>query len=530
MQLKLLLQTSLAAIPLLTLNNNTLAQGTPPAASVTVKIDVPENLRNAPFNVDRFAVVPPNFKLEVFARVSGVRFMATAPNGDLFVSMPWDGKIKVIQSNPSGGATKDFDYATGLQRPHDIVFHKIGETQYVYIAEKNQIIRYTYTNGDTQAKNKEVIVANLPDDSWPELKGNYGHVLKNIALDRNNKLYVSIASTCNACVEDTQSNPKRGAIYVYDADGKNGRLFAEGIRNAEGLDFVPGTNDLWVVINGRDQTPYPHDDNSGNYGKVIQSYVDENPPEAFTRVRDGGNYGWPFCNPDGSKSMTNMPFVKDYNTNRSGQVDCNGMDRLSKGIPAHTAPLGLLFTQNTQMPQLYRNGAIVALHGSWNRSKKNGYKVIYFPWQNNEPGDPIDLVSGFLNSDSTESYARPVDIAISQQGDLYISDDHAHTIYKLSYTGPLSAAKHQELERAVNVYPVPAKGNLNIQVKDLKSRELQFVLTNAQSANVLNVKRTVQAGENSLVLDTSGLANGVYFLSIIDGDARVVKRVVLLEK
>ncbi|MEJ8800566.1 T9SS type A sorting domain-containing protein [Pontibacter sp. H249] len=500
---------------------------TPRPAAVTVKVEVPQHLRSGVFADDRFASIPPDFKLEVYARVSGARFMAVAPNGDLFVAMPWGGKVKVLRQLPDGGV-EDFDYVDGLQRPHDIVFHKIGNTQYVYIAEKNQINRYTYTNGDRRGQNREVVVANLPDESLAELKGAYGHVLKNIALDSNNKLYVSIASTCNACIEDTQSNPKRGAIYQYNADGIGGRLFAEGIRNAEGLAFVPGTTNLWVTLNQRDNIAYPFKDNTGNYGKVVQSYVDNNPPEGITLVRDGGNYGWPFCNPDLRQGMDNMAFINDVELNPNNTVDCNGMDRISKGIQAHSAPLGILFTQNTQFPQAYRNGALVALHGSWNRSKATGYKIIYFPWQNGLPGQQMDLVGGFLNSDSTEAYSRPNDIAIDAKGNLYISDDGASAIYKLTYTGAVTSAEREALDRAVEVYPVPASKVLNINIIDLKSKEVQFILTNAQSANVLDVTKTVIAGAaNKLQLDTGKFAAGVYFLSIVSGDTRVVRRIVI---
>ncbi|ARS34511.1 T9SS type A sorting domain-containing protein [Pontibacter actiniarum] len=504
----------------------TFAQAVPPAATETVKVEVPEALRQEPFDVDRFATIPKNFKLELYARVSGARFMAVAPNGDLFVSMPWDGVVRIVREREND-VPQQINYASGLERPHDIVFHKIGDQQYVYIAEKNKIIRYKYSNGDEQGQNKEVLIDNLPDESLPELKGNYGHVLKNIALDSNHNLYVSIASTCNACVEDTQSNPKRGAIYIYNADGTNGRLFAEGLRNAEGLDFVPGTNDLWVTVNNRDQIAYPFNDGSGNYGKVVQSYVDNNPPEEFTLVHDGGNYGWPFCNPDQREGMENMPFINDVQLNPNGSVDCSGMDRISRGIQAHTAPLGLLFTQGTPMPEPYRNGALVALHGSWNRSKATGYKIIYFPWQNGKPGDYIDLVGGFLNSDSTQSYARPVDIAIGQEGSLYISDDAKGAIYRLTYTGPLASAEQEQLQRAVQVYPVPARGNLKLRINGLKNPEVRFILTNAQSANVLDVTHRVQGTQKDTELETEGLAAGVYFLSIVSGDTRVVRRVVL---
>ena len=144
---------------------------------------------------------------------------------------------------------------------------------YVYVTETNQVNRYVYTPGALTPGTRQVVVSGLPDASSPELNGTYGHELKNIALDGNDKLYVSIASTCNVCTSDTQSTPVRAAIYVYNADGSNGRLFARGLRNAEGLAMIPGTNTLWVVVNNRDDIAYPFNDGSGNYGLRRDSHL-----------------------------------------------------------------------------------------------------------------------------------------------------------------------------------------------------------------------------------------------------------------
>jgi glucose/arabinose dehydrogenase len=413
-----------------------LAVTVPPAASVIVTVTVPSTMRTSPFNVTRQLTVPPNWSAAVYARIPGARFMAMAPNGHLLVSQPSQGKISIIR--PSGTSVLISTFASGLAKPHDMVFHKIGSTTYLYVSEKNKVIRYRYTNGDLTGKNRQVIVSNLPDASLPELGGSYGHELKNIALDRNNRLYVSIASTCNVCLNDTQSNPVRAAIYRYNADGTGGSLFARGLRNAEGLAHIPGTSTLWVVVNNRDNLPYPFNDGTGQYGKVIQSWVDDHPPEEFTRVRSGGNYGWPFCNPnpDQATGMVNMPFDLDYNMNQSGSVNCSTMDRINRGIQAHSAPLGLLFLQNTTAPTAYRSGAAVALHGSWNRAQKTGYKVIYFPWDNTAqlPAAPIDLVRGWLIGNA--SWGRPVDIAVGPGGAVYVSDDQSGTVYKFTSSVP----------------------------------------------------------------------------------------------
>ncbi|MEH2368332.1 sugar dehydrogenase [Nostoc sp.] len=416
---------------------STTAIGQPPPASVETKLKVPSTMTSWPFNINRYLKVPPNFSVSVYARINKARFMAVAPNGDLLVSQPSSGKVLIVRSNGSKDPIIS-DFVTGLRKPHDIVFHKIDNTTYIYISESHQINRFIYNSGDLIAKNRQIVVVGLPDSSTRELKGAYGHELKNIALDANHKLYVSIASTCNACKEDTVSTPKRGAIYQYDANGTNQRLFAQGLRNAEGLALLPGTNDLWVVVNNRDNIAYPFNDSSGNYGKIIASYVDNHPPEEFTKVRDGGNYGWPFCNPnpDTSNGLNNMPFDRDYQFNANGSVNCNAMDRISKGIQAHSAPLGLTFLQNTNFPSLYSNGVVAGLHGSWNRQKKTGYKIAYFPWNSTTktPEQEIDLVTGWVVPATQETWGRPVDMVVDQQGNLLISDDFSGAIYKLSYT------------------------------------------------------------------------------------------------
>ncbi|WP_334982625.1 PQQ-dependent sugar dehydrogenase [Nostoc sp.] len=424
--------TSLMSLEVL----STAAFGLPPAASVQTKVKVPNTMNYWPFNINRYLKVPPNFSASVYARIPSARFIAVAPNGDLLVSQPSTGKVLIVRPN----GTRDpiiSNFVTGLRRPHDIVFHKIDNITYVYISETHQINRFTYNYGDTIGRNRQVVVSGLPDSSTSELRGAYGHELKNIALDSNHKLYVSIASTCNACTQDTVSNPKRGAIYQYNANGTNQRLFAQGLRNAEGLAFLPNTNDLWVVVNNRDNIAYPFNDGSGKYGRVIPSYVDNHPPEEFTKVRDGGNYGWPFCNPnpDTSNGVNNMPFDRDYQFNANGRVNCNALDRISKGIQAHSAPLGLTFLQNTRFPGLYSNGVVVGLHGSWNRQTKTGYRIAYFPWNNatRTPGQEMDLVSGWQVPGTRDVWGRPVDMAVDQQGNLLISDDYSGTIYKLSY-------------------------------------------------------------------------------------------------
>ncbi|QRK13191.1 sugar dehydrogenase [Archangium violaceum] len=406
----------------------------PPGASEQVQVTVPESLRTAPFDSPRTLTVPPGFTISVFARVPEARFMAIAPNGDVLVSQPDLGTVKLVRPRP-GQTPEIFDWATGLRGPHDIVFHTRGGTTWVYVAETNQVTRSPWQAGETQRHDVAVLVSGLPDASQPELPGPYGHALKNIAVDPEGRLYVSIASTCNVCLSDTRSTPERGALYRYGPEGGSGQLFARGLRKAEGLAFVPGTDTLWVTVNARDDIPYPHDDGTGRYGKVIPEYADKHPPEALTSVREAGEYGWPFCNPnpDTSLGLKQMPFDRDYDLNREGTIACGAMDRFDQGIQAHSAPLGLAFLNGTAFPEPYTSGVVVAYHGSSNSTRPTGYKVTYFPWDKvtGQPTREQDFVSGWVSPDGTSVWGRPVDVAVTADGALLISDDQGGALYLL---------------------------------------------------------------------------------------------------
>ena len=410
----------------------------PLAASKAVELEVSGEMATPPFDTTRTLSVPEGFDISVYARVPNARFMALTPGGDLLVSQPDQGKISRITAG-NGGSTTVSDFLTGLTRPHDMVFYQLNGKTYLFVAESDRISRFTYQDG--KATDEQVVVAGLPDADP------YRHPLKSLAIDSSGTLYAMIASSTNAGPEDLADSPKRGAIYTFDAsatdvDATAGKLFAQGLRNAEGLAFVPGTNELWAVINDRDQIAYPFHrdfdgDGSDDYGKVLSSYVNNHPPDEFTRVVKGGNYGWPFCNPypDTQNGYNDMPFNRDVETNPGGQqLNCQEANRINQGIQAHSAPLGLLFLQNTAFPSMYQ-GAVTPLHGSWNREVPTGYKVVYFPWQNGAPGDQLDLVTGWLPEDAQnggEAWGRPVDAAVDAQGNLFISDDASGTVYKLS--------------------------------------------------------------------------------------------------
>jgi glucose/arabinose dehydrogenase len=393
-------------------------------------LTVAAGLTAAPLDVPRTMTIPKDMKISVYARIPGARFMRLAPNGDLFVSQPGDinssdanasGSILLVRRGANGNASVT-TFASGLRKPHDMSFKDIGGKTYFYYSESNAVSRAIYKSGDTTLSTKEPIITGLLDRSSGELQGKYGHALKNFVIS-GDKIFLSVASATNADPADLAAAQKRGAIYQYNLDGTGSRLYAQGLRNAEGLDVEPVSGKLWVAVNNRDNIRYPP--GHPQEGQLDKAYVDNHPPEEFTAVRDGGNYGWPFCNPNPDAGMANMPFDRDWENNKDGSaLDCSKADRISVGIQAHSAPLGLSFIKTNRL-----EGAVSGLHGSWNRTEKTGYKVVYFPFTAGQAGAQVDLVTGFLIGQS--AWGRPVDAVSDGAQGLFISDDGAGAIYHL---------------------------------------------------------------------------------------------------
>ena len=193
-----------------------------PGASVSVPVRVPARMRTAPFDVERRLNVPPGFAIEVYARIPGVRFLHVLPDNNILASIPSAGKVVLIRPGANGADATVTDWATGLRNPHDIVTTILGRTLNVYVAESHQIIRFPYSLPEGVQGPKTVVVANLPDNSSPELRGRYGHQLKNIAI-RDNNLFVSIASPSNADPADVTRTPKgRRSTYTTSTAATGG--------------------------------------------------------------------------------------------------------------------------------------------------------------------------------------------------------------------------------------------------------------------------------------------------------------------
>lgn len=409
-----------------------------PALSA-VALEVPPALADGTFTSPHTLRVPPGYGIRLYARVPGARFLARAPNGDLLVSNPGAGTITLLRAS-ADGPPQSIPFASGLDHPHDMVFHVIGGTMWLYVAESTRVTRSAYNDGDNQREAATTVVAGLPDASLPELRGAYSHMLKNIALGPDDTLYVSIGSSCNVCLSDTTSDPVRGAIYRYDADGGHQALVARGLRNAEGLDFLPATGALWVTVNSRDDQPYPYDadingDGRSDLGQVVPSFVDTHPPDLFTAITPGADYGWPTCDPTPNDAMAALSFAPDFDVNPLGAVrDCASARAPDKGLPAHAAPLGFSFLQASDVAAPLRNGAVIAEHGCWDcTTLLAGYRVSFIPFDAaGRAGSETDLVTGFVTDPVAKSvWGRPVDVIPDGAGGLFISDDLAGAVYQL---------------------------------------------------------------------------------------------------
>ena len=332
--------------------------------------------------------LPDNFKINTFAEnLKGPRFMALSPDKVVFVTELRSGQVIALPNlNNDGIADKQIVKAKYLKYPHGIAFYK----DWLYIGETHQIVRFKYTGYKNPLGNKEIIVPNLPTG---------GHFSRTVIFGKDNKMYVSIGSSCNACKE---KDNRRAAIMQYNPDGSDGRLYAEGLRNAVGIITQASTGKIWATDNGTDWLG------------------DDLPPEEINIVEDGKHYGWPSCY--GNR-------IPDPNLGDEGI--CRTSIPSVFDMQAHSAALGLRFYTGTQYPKEYHGDLFVAFHGSWNRSKPTGYKVVRIKMKDNMPVSIEDFASGWLIGNKRTG--RPVDILVDKDGGLLVSDDRGGKIYRIYY-------------------------------------------------------------------------------------------------
>ncbi len=316
--------------------------------------------------------------------------LAIGPDGGVYVAERGAKQVVRLQDLDGDGQAEQRSVVfSGLQFPNSLAFYKDGS---LYVGEVTRVVRLSQPDAQGVFQQMDVIINDLPDG---------GHNTRTLLFSPDwQYLFVSIGSSCNVCKE---TDERRAAIMRYKPDGSAGEVYGRGLRNAVGITFRPGTTELWASNNGRDMLG------------------DDLPPETVQRVELGDDFGWPRCH---AGRISDPDF--------GGANACEGVARPQVEMQAHSAPLGLNFYQGTQFPIEYQGGLFVAFHGSWNRSQPTGYKVVFIPFSNGQPGPVQDFATGWLADGS--SWGRPVDVIVLN-GSLLISDDGGGMIYRIDYDG-----------------------------------------------------------------------------------------------
>lgn len=333
--------------------------------------------------------VAEGFSLNVYASKLGkIRFLFVTEGGDLLVSRPRNGDIIVLERDKNGDGLPDGQRVLldGLTRPQGIDY----ADGWLYIAESNAVGRIAFDNQQSAISGSyQRIVEELGD------KGN--HWTKTIRAGDDGWLYLSSGSTCNVCEE---VDDQRATIMRLKPDGSELTVYASGLRNSVGMDWAPWSGKLFATDNGRDLLG------------------DDFPPCELNQIEESGFYGWPYVN-----ASTSDPDMGSLNPNAAALNTPPAHE-----FRAHNAPLGMRFLRHNTKPK-YQRTALVALHGSWNRSIPDGYKVVALQWDEKGVIHENDFVSGFLHAG--ELVGRPVDVAEAKDGSIYISDDYSGTVYRV---------------------------------------------------------------------------------------------------
>ena len=315
--------------------------------------------------------LPAGWTARVWARVPDARMEAWTPQGDLLVSEPNRGAVLELRPDAAGTATAT-TLLSGLTNPQGLAFATVNGRPVLYVAESDEIDSYPWGPGGI-AGARTVIAAALPD---LDPGGDDDHRLKDVTVAPDGTVYFNVGSSSNANPDDRMMTPERADIMAVRPDGSGLRVVERGVRNGEGLAVAPdGT--VWTAVNERDNIPYPVHGSyatfSDAFGKVIRAYVNNHPPDEVAPVTAGRDLGWPYCDPDQdgnhpAGSLAGLPLVPNSVTNPGGAaLDCAALPPVEVGLPAHSAPLGMAFLSGSKVPAPWSGGAVLAVHGSWNR-------------------------------------------------------------------------------------------------------------------------------------------------------------------
>jgi len=330
--------------------------------------------------------LPDGFQIEVLTdQVPGARSMALGDKGTLFVSTMREGKVYAVSSIDS--QPEVLTIASGLYMPNGVAF----EDGNLYVAEIHRVHKFTDIEDRLNAPESSVINKSYPTDRH--------HGWRYITFGPDGKLYIPIGSPCNICDE-----PDYGVITRIDTDGSNKEVIAHGIRNTVGITFHPQTNDLWFTDNNKDMMG------------------DDIPPGELNRLStEGEHFGFPFCH------ATDIP----DNDGFDGLGNCSDITAPVQELDAHVAALGLKFYTGSMFPDEYKNQIFIPEHGSWNRSKKSGYRITLVRLNGNQAVSYEVFADGWMKNE--ETLGRPVDLLVLPDGSMLVSDDDNGVIYQITY-------------------------------------------------------------------------------------------------
>ena len=341
--------------------------------------------------------LPAGFKISIFAKgLESPRVMTYDPAGNIVVSIPAQGKVVALpDKNNDGVADEVVTVIDGLNRPHGLATRCTEKCEF-FIAESNQVAYYDYNTKNLKTFNKRKII---------DLPSGGNHITRTILFmpsPNDHKLLTSVGSTCNVCEENDW---RRAKILISNADGGDLKTFASGLRNSVFMAIHPVTGKIWATEMGRDLLG------------------DNLPPDEINIVEEGKDYGWPYFY---GKDIRDAAFEPDVMFEQNPDRFGSHID-----IPAHSSPLGLAFIPEEGWPQEYWHNLLVAYHGSWNRTVPTGYKIVRYKLdaQGNYLGEE-DFISGWLTNEG--ALGRPVDILVQPGGIIYVSDDKAGVIYKIT--------------------------------------------------------------------------------------------------
>lgn len=402
-----------------------------------------------------FLNLPEGFDISVAVNnLDGPRVILFDAKGRMLVSETKAGRVSILEdADQDGNFENKATLIENLKSPHGLDFYKDPKTgiTYLYIAETHQVSRYRYdVNTGKLLDIVGVQITKLPAEGrhftrtiafGPNFRS--GQIISGINVINtqvDEKLYISVGSSCDVCEESTW---KRAAILESDPEGSYTAEFAGGLRNSVFFMFHPVTKEIWATEMGRD-----------NLG-------DNLPPDEINIVKVAGaehkfgarRYGWPFC-------YGNKVEDKNFEPDKFERIDipqnCAETELPIIEIPAHSAPLGLAFVPGQQTindlasppdlrgqiaasgvrwPEEWEGDLLVAYHGSWNRSEPTGYKVVRYDLDKNGKilsKKPVDFIAGWLSDNGKKVYGRPVDLKFGPDGALYVSDDSAGVIYKVT--------------------------------------------------------------------------------------------------